>query len=474
MKRETSPPAMGAGEEVSLRMQTQAVVAATTAALAHTLAQRLQQFLSPLLLQLDEVLDKRLVRTFAGTVQAIVQVRNRASGLLLSELGGVLLSPEHAPAGTKRLNRLLHCPRWGGETIADYLWSIAGKRITELEGQGEDALLLWDESVLEKPESVASGGLGSVRSTKAARLKRIKPGYYTPPGGPPVFVPGLNWLATLVIGRSGPPTLACMRWWTNKGARTSDRRTEEALLLRDCIQAWGRRVIHVFDRGFCGGPWLQHLAGTSLYATTHMPARFILRWQKHYGLHTPEGQEKKAWEIARGKPTQERRSVPGRGGVLQQMGVLALPVRHPDYPGPLWLVVSRPAGNHGPWYLLTNEPIRSAEDAWRVVFAYARRWQIEMAYRFGKSELAMQSPRLWHWNEREKLLLMASLAYAFLLSLLRPEAEPERTLLLRRFCHRTGKRSRETPAPLYRLRAALSYLWNSVFNPVIPHFQNSG
>ena len=117
------------------------------------------------------------MRTFAGTVQAIVQVRNRASGLLLSKLGCVLLSPDHAPAGTKRLNQLLHSPRWGGKRIVDYLWSIAGKRITEPESQGEDALLIWDESVLEKPESVAAGGLGSVRSTKAARLKRIKPGF---------------------------------------------------------------------------------------------------------------------------------------------------------------------------------------------------------------------------------------------------------------------------------------------------------
>lgn len=455
-------------------MQTQAEVAATTAALARTLAERLQQFLRPLLLALDDQLDKRLVRTFAATVQAIIQMRNHSCGLLLSELGGVLLSPEHAPAGTKRLNRLLHSPRWAAEVIEAHLWCTASSRIVELEAQGEDALLLWDESALEKPESVASGGLGSVRSTKAARLKRIKPGFYTPPGGPPVFVPGLNWLATLLIGRTGPPTLACMRWWTNRGALSSDRRTEEALLLRDCVRAWGRHVIHIFDRGFCGGPWLQHLAGTSRYATTHMQARFILRWQKHYSLHTPAGEEKKAWQIARGKPTQQRRSVPGRGGVMQQMGVLALPVRHPDYPGPLWLVVSRPGGNHGPWYLLTNEPIRTCEDAWRVVFAYARRWQIEMAYRFGKSELAMQSPRLWHWPQREKLLLMASLAYAFLLSLLRPDVEAQRSLLLRRFCHRTGKRSRETPTPLYRLRAALSYLWNSVFNPVIPLLQNSG
>ncbi len=58
-----------------------------------------------------------------------------------------------------------------------------------------------------------------------------------------------------------------------------------------------------------------------------------------------------------------------------------------------------------------------------------------------------------------KLLLMVSLAYAFLLSLLDPEMKPLRQRLLQRFCPRTGKRSRETPTPLYRLRLALSRLF---------------
>jgi hypothetical protein len=60
-------------------------------------------------------------------------------------------------------------------------------------------------------------------------------------------------------------------------------------------------------------------------------------------------------------------------------------------------------------------------DAWRVVFAYARRWQIEMAFRFDQTELAMQSPRLWARENRVELFLMVSLACAFLLHLLAPE-----------------------------------------------------
>jgi hypothetical protein len=52
------------------------------------------------------------------------------------------------------------------------------------------------------------------------------------------------------------------------------------------------------------------------------------------------------------------------------------------------------------------------------VFAYARRWQIEMTWRYSKSELTFESLQLWTWERREKFLLLAILPYAFLLSLL--------------------------------------------------------
>jgi hypothetical protein len=108
-----------------------------------------------------------------------------------------------------------------------------------------------------------------------------------------------------------------------------------------------------------------------------------------------------------------------------------------------------------------------------LVLAYARRWQIEMAFRLGKSELAMESPRLWTWERREKLLLVVTVCYAFLLSLL---AETLHTLvawLLRHFCHRTGKRGRDTAAPLYRLRSALSRLWLAHPQPKLPILSQS-
>ena len=84
-----------------------------------------------------------------------------------------------------------------------------------------------------------------------------------------------------------------------------------------------------------------------------------------------------------------------------------------------------------------------------------------MAWSLTKTELALESPRLWRWEGRLKLLLMVTPAYAFLLSLLDPALARLRRWLLDQWCHRTGKRSRETATPLYRLRSALSRLWLS-------------
>jgi len=107
-----------------------------------------------------------------------------------------------------------------------------------------------------------------------------------------------------------------------------------------------------------------------------------------------------------------------------------------------------------------------------VILAYARRWQVEMCYRACKTDLAMENPSLWFWENRLKLLLMVSLVYAFLLSLLNGESDPLVQDLLRGWCHRTGKRYREAAIPLSRIRAALSSLWVA-YPPVFPICQET-
>jgi len=111
------------------------------------------------------------------------------------------------------------------------------------------------------------------------------------------------------------------------------------------------------------------------------------------------------------------------------------------------------------WYLITNEQMTTEGQVCEIVFLYRRRWQIETSFRYEKSELALESPRIWSFENRLKLLGIVTLVYAFLLHLLDPAFRDLIQAALRLQCHRTGKRYQQTRVPLYRLRWALSRLW---------------
>jgi transposase len=425
------------------------------------------RFLVPLLKKLEQHLDHRLINTLVDLVMIIVIHRHRNQGMVLSELGGELLGEKHAPAGTKRISNLLHSKKWKAQEIEDELWEQGNEKVEQLNGAQEEALVIWDESEQEKPESLAAEGLCPVRSSKAARLKRIKPGYFNPPGGRPIFVPGFHWLQVIVVGMRGAPCLAHLHWWTTRGEQASDKRSQESVVLKKVAEWWGSRVVHVFDQGYAGSPWTLALLDYPL-------ARFVIRWKKGYKLVGPDGQAKLAWQILRGKRSIDHKEIwDTRRRVRRTVGIVFAPVYLPESSSPLWLVASRPGPGHKPWYLLTNLPITSVEQAWHIVFIYARRWQIEMTLRFEKAELAFESLRLQKRETRRKFLLIASLVHAFLILLLSPPFEPLKLWLLDTWCHRNGKRSRITPAPLYRLRLALSQLWRA-FCPFHLPLLNSG
>ncbi|HEY6074531.1 MAG TPA: hypothetical protein VIV15_14370 [Anaerolineales bacterium] len=288
-------------------------------------------------------MDRRLVHTFLDLLQVIVMHRHRNQGLLLSELGGYVLGAEHAPAGTKRISNLLHSQGWNWHLVEDYLWQRADQAIDQRLHPQDDVYVIWDESVLEKAESLKAERLCAVRSSKSRRLMRIKPGYYNPPTGRPVFVPGLNWLQVLVTGMHGAPALAHIRFWTTRGEAKTTRREEEHFLLRDVAQRWGRTVIHLWDRGFAGAPWL----GLAIL----YQIRFMVRWQKNYKLIGPHGRLLKTWECSRGKHSLDHRLIyDARRRCERKTGIVFLPVRvpdFPDYPSPWSSRVPAKAANPG-------------------------------------------------------------------------------------------------------------------------------
>jgi len=108
------------------------IAAQASARTATRLSDHLVTFFAPLLRSLDQRLDRRLVSTFLAALIAIVEWRNRTHGLLLSELGAYLLTPEQAPAGTKRLSNLLRSERWKASLLADWLWQHLSRRSAQL------------------------------------------------------------------------------------------------------------------------------------------------------------------------------------------------------------------------------------------------------------------------------------------------------------------------------------------------------
>lgn len=206
--------------------------------LSSRLAQRLQLFLAPLTRQLNSKLDARLLRTFFATIVAIVCFRERHQALLLSQLGAFLMPPHQAPAGTKRLSNLIHSSDWSASFIENFLWRQATLFIRQLKTAHQLSLVIWDDSVIEKNESRELEGLCSVRSSKAARLKKVKKGFYSPPPGPPIFVPGMLWSALIVSGLASttPPLLGAMHWWTIRGENSTDRRSQQLDLLEKSIK----------------------------------------------------------------------------------------------------------------------------------------------------------------------------------------------------------------------------------------------
>lgn|SRR5436190_9159527 len=251
--------------------------------------------------------------------------------------------------------------------------------------------------------------------------------------------------------------VALMSWWTTKGEYAIKQREQEEALLRKCVRQWGDILLHIFDRGYASGPWIKLLQS--------LRVKFVIRWKKGHFFFNAKGEVKKLWQIGQGKKYLAHKEIHDlHTGQKMPCDIWWAPVWHASYTYQLYVIKVRVKKKV--WYLITNETIRTENQAWEIVFAYRRRWQIETSFRYGKSELAMESPRLWSFENRLKLLGIVTLVYTFLLHLLNPSYKSLVQAILLFKCHRTGKRCREVIAPLYRLRWAISRLWDD-YHPAL-------
>lgn len=424
------------------------------------LLKQIDKYLQPLLFSLDQQIDKRLVRTFFDVFVSIIRFRNRPFGLVLSELGAYVLNPEHAPAGTKRVSNLLRSKKWTSSQIESFQLFKAKQRVASLSEQGKEVLFLWDDSVVEKAESWYSEGLCSVASSKGKRLTKIKTGFYSPPKAR-ICVPGFDWSAVVITTLGSLPSVGMMRWWTTRGKHLTDRKSVFLQMLKVVCKQFEQAVVHVLDRGYASIDIITRLVDYQQH--------FILRWDKRFNLCDEFGKLQNAGKHALRLTAAASRLVEDKERKkVRRISIAYLKVFLPKHTTPLTLVVCRDAKkSQEPMFLLTNCEVETKAQAWKILFSYMRRWAIEQTFRFNKSELALESPRLWFWENRQKIMGIVSLVYDFLLQLLKNWRSIV-TIIINRWCPRTGKRQLDTQLPLYRFRIALEHLFGDYIA------QNSG
>jgi hypothetical protein len=408
------------------------------------------------------LLDKRLVRTFFDSFVSIILHRNKDKGLLLSELGQYICGSAHGPAGTKRLSNLFRSKNWEAKQLEEEQLrravDFSKKSITE----GHRVLAFWDDSVVEKHESWCVEGLCPVRSSRANRLTRIKPGYYKKPSSP-ICVPGYEWSGLMLGGLGLIPMVAMMQWWTTRGKHKECRANIFYRMLKLVVAEFDQLLTHVFDRGYASEETIEKMF--------RFKQMFILRWNGRNLLQDAKGEKKNTWRIGLGKKGLDKRYVWDKERKQKvKVEIYYEAVKHPEllaqYPdNQLFLIVIRNKSfkHQPPMYLLSNVDIDTVGMAWEVFFSYIQRWDIEQAFRFIKSELGIQSIRLWEWENRKKMMMLVVLVFDFLLQFLR-----NWTLIawacINQWCKRTGKRQAKNRLPLDRLRialhTALTHVWS--------------
>ena len=117
------------------------------------------------------------------------------------------------------MSKLLRWSRNKAKLLADWLWQQADGRYQALRASAEAALLVWQGRVRETPQTLKNNQRCALRASKAGRLKPLRPGFFTPPAGPPICVAGLHWLGLLVLRPSGLPSVAALHCWRRPDGR---------------------------------------------------------------------------------------------------------------------------------------------------------------------------------------------------------------------------------------------------------------
>ena len=193
------------------------------------------------------------------------------------------------------------------------------------------------------------------------------------------------------------------------------------------------RLIDVADQAADTFEFLEHESKSG--------RRFVIRAckaRKVYAGHEPTGPQYELKSYARNLPelgrfTMDVQPQPGRKArkeaefVVRGAAVLVCPPHakaghHGDDPLPLYVVqvteVAPPAGEHAiEWTLLTNEPVREFDDAWRVTGWYERRWTAEEFHKAQKTGCRIEDMQFTTTDRLEPAIAVLSVVAVTLLQL---------------------------------------------------------
>lgn len=204
------------------------------------------------------------------------------------------------------------------------------------------------------------------------------------------------------------------------------------------------KLIDVADQGSDTFEFLEH--------EFHSGRRFVLRAckvRKVYAGHKEVGSSRYLKQYARSLPELGRftMDVQAQGGrqkrkprqaalfIVRGGPVLVCPPHakyghHGDQPLPLYVVqiteADPPAGEKAiDWTLITNEPVRTCQDAWRVASWYERRWIVEELHKAKKTGCRIEDMQFTTTARLEPAIALLSVVAVTLLNLRDASRRPD-------------------------------------------------
>ena|GEM_PF-3764973 len=321
--------------------------------------ERFASFLAPLLSLLSRKVDPRLMRSFREGFTAILTGFDADANLLLTSF-----AEGSAPGATKlihtvkRFHRFLRNDDWSDDDLRDHVLERSSRDVAEMD---QDELMIVDLSSCKKKYAKKMEQLCGIHDTDdGLDNKKVSRGY-----------PFL--LAVRATLAKGPAHLVSWRLFSYRAPDFLSQNNVEWGFIETLWAKFGKSVVFTMDRGFGRFKLLGQMHEKGM--------RFVVRLKQDIGVDP--GDERLitlkwlSYAMAlvqwnRVYDVKEKREKIVRYGWRK--------IKRAEIKGDVYLVISWLEGEETPWLLLTNEAIRNAADAWRIVRIYWRRMEIEVSY----------------------------------------------------------------------------------------------